>query len=104
MQDSLNSLRFRRRLTFILITTALLLGSLLLTVQPVAADLRCARGGCVLACDTRLRQCSMYSLQEITPRLIVVEFMPYGYQRVYSTSLCERRVCTRRNASCYAYP
>lgn len=76
----------------------------LLATRPALANSRCARGNCVLACDTRLRQCSMYSLREITSRLSVVEFMPYGYKRVYSNSACERRVCTRRNASCYAYP
>lgn len=82
----------------------MLLGSLLYSIQPVAASVHCASGNCVLACDTRLRQCSMYSLREITPRLTVVEFMPFGYQRVYSTSACERRVCTRRNVSCFVYP
>lgn len=104
MQDSLNARSIHRRLSLMLIATALLLGGVLLSVQPTSASSRCARGNCVLACDTRLRQCSMYSLQEITPRLIVVEFMPYGYQRVYSTSVCEHRVCTRRNASCFVYP
>ena len=89
----------------LLSVAAMLLVALpLLTVRPAAASVRCASGDCVLACDTRLRQCSMYSLREITPRLTVVDFMPYGYKRVYSTSLCERRVCTRRNASCEVYP
>lgn len=76
----------------------------MMPLQPAAAAEKCARGDCVLACDMRLRQCSMYASGELTSRLVVVEFMPYGYKRVYSNSLCERRVCTRRNTACYPYP
>lgn len=101
MLDSLNT---RNHLRMALIAIAMLLGMLAQASRPASADTTCAGGNCVLACDTRLRQCSMYSLQEITPRLTIVEFMPYGYRRVYSTSACERRVCTRRNASCFDYP
>jgi hypothetical protein len=72
--------------------------------RPASAAKLCASGKCVLACDTRLRQCSMYSLQEITPRLIVVNYMPYGYTRVYSNSVCERKVCARRSSACYLIP
>lgn len=97
-------LRSCRRIRLKLVVAILFVILPFLAARPALANARCARGNCVLACDTRLRQCSMYSLQEITARLSVVEFMPYGYKRVYSNSACERRVCTRRNASCFAYP
>jgi hypothetical protein len=96
--------RNRRRIRLLSVAAMLLAILPLLVTRPAAAGTLCARGDCLLACDTRLRQCSMYSERELTPRLTIVEFMPYGYRRVYSTSACERRVCTRRNASCDVYP
>ncbi len=96
---------FSRRLKRLLQLAIILPGLMhAMATRPAAASAPCDRGTCVLACDTRLRQCSMYSTSELTPRLVVVDFMPYGYTRVYSKSLCERRVCTRRNASCYLIP
>jgi len=94
-----------RRLLKAMPLAILLIGLLLaLPIRPAAAGASCATGDCVLACDPRLRQCSMYSLSEVTKRLVIVEFMPYGYKRVYSNSPCERRVCTHRNASCNPLP
>ena len=101
----LNSTILCRRLLKVL-PVAVILISLLpaMSIRPVSAGALCASGDCVLACNPRLRQCSMYSLREVTDRLVVVKYMPYGYKRVYSNSLCERRVCSRNNSSCYSLP
>jgi hypothetical protein len=99
------STRFHTHLLQMLRAAALVLGmAFAMPAQPAHAGPPCARGDCVLACDLRLRQCSMYSLRELKPRLVVVEFMPYGYTRVYSNSQCERLVCTRRALSCSPLP
>jgi hypothetical protein len=96
----------RRGHAFMLLRLIIVLLSLLpgTGLRPASAAPRWAASKCVLACDTRLRQCSMYSPQEVTSRLVVVEFMPYDYKRVYSNSLCERRVCARRSSTCYLIP
>jgi hypothetical protein len=97
--------RWRRHIRMVLLWAIVLMVVLpAWPARPASAETRCAVGHCVLACDTRLRQCSMYSLEELTPRLKVFKFMPYGFTRVYSNSECERRVCTRHNAACYPFP
>lgn len=89
------------RRALILVVAVIAATAVLLSMQTDAGAGGVVAGkACVMACSPRLRQCSMYSGQEVPRRYITVRYIPRGYRRVYSSSTCENIVCTARNSIC----
>ncbi|MDW8291639.1 MAG: hypothetical protein RML84_00855 [Anaerolineae bacterium] len=54
---------------------------------------------CVFACNPRWRQCLVYEASKLPKGYIPVRRTPYGYQRVYVPSVCQR-VCLGAAEGC----
>ena len=59
----------------------------------------CASGNCVMACNSSLRICSMFSRTAVPRGYARVRYMPFGYKRVRQ-STCDKLVCPDKSATC----
>ena len=97
-------LHSRINFAYVRILTALfLLAAMALTVmlnaQPIHAEELCASRGCVLACISTSKVCSLFPSKSVPGGYAKVSYMPFGYRRVRQSS-CDKMVCPTFSTTC----